>query len=489
MNEQKVTHRKEEAGYTLVAIVVVCAFCLMLTASLLEFSGTSSSTTAITNSNIKNYYEVERTINKVASWMQANSKNIVGAFSSANFDTNFDVGAPTVGTNQGSQFQVPTLIKMKSSTNAVQLTNNAFFGTSAFPTTNNIDTNAAFNAVSAFSAANFGQVSIRIIAVWARSTDGHYEPVFRIDAITGSDPQRGVHGINFIRTDLVTSTVGFGYFASNGDFVANTPNNECRSYQWAWNAGTSTWTRGASRANCIIMGSDDLTFSAKIWGHAYTQKSAGIHFTHSGAVSGTQCMDLSCHPYTLPTQVPWATNCNASNQGDINAAATTTINAGPTMASRCWRDVNIGSNRNLIIAAANTPYYFRNLSLHNNGRITFPTVGPGQKYILNVETIDGSKINGNQLVATNLAPHQLELNITGNINLTLNGTASIHAVVNCGAGSTVNLSGNFSFFGAIRCNGISAIGNAIFNYDEALGTGGALSDMKFSLYKASQRYR
>lgn len=483
---------QEESGYTLVAVVVVTAFCLILTGAMLQYSGNSSRIRTITTSNTKNYYEVEKTINSVTAWMQQNSKNLVNAFNSTNFSTNFDMGAPSIGDNVGSSFQVPTLIKMKGTNHSVQLTNNSFFGTSYFPTTTNIDTSASFNAVSAFTSQNFGNVAIRVLVVWARSTDGHYQPVFRIDAITGSDPQRGVHGINFVRSDLVFSTSGgLGYYSDLGDFQTSTPNNTCNSFQWTWNAGTSTWTRGASRTNCYLYGKDDMTFKGKIWGNVLTRKSGGLDAPSQANISGTKCQGTSCHSYTLPPQTPWATSCSGGNQGNVTAGTPTNLSSGSTRNLQCWDTITIGSNKTLNISNPDYPYYIKTLTFQNNSnsKLTFTTVGPGKKYTLYVNSFAGGSFNGNQFAATNLAPNQVELNITADGTLTMNGTAIIHGVINTTANFTVTLNGNFAFYGAIRSNAISVIGNAIFNYDEALGSGSTLSDLQFSLYKASQRYR
>ena len=101
--------------------------------------------------------------------MQSNSKNIVTAFDSTNFDLNFSIGSPSVGDNEGVHFQVPTLVKMKGTNDSAMLSNNSFFGTSAFPTTTNIDTNASFDAVSEFQNADLGEANARIVLVWALS--------------------------------------------------------------------------------------------------------------------------------------------------------------------------------------------------------------------------------------------------------------------------------------------------------------------------------
>ena len=119
----------------------------------------------------------------------------------------------------------------------------------------------------------------------------------------------------------------------------------------------------------------------------------------------------------------------------------------------------------------------------------FTTVGPGHKYTLYVDDFAGGSLNGNQFIATNLAPNQVEINLTQSVSLSVNGTATLNGVVNCNSASTASLLGTFTMYGAIRCNTISANGAATLGYDEGIGVGGVLSDIQFSLYKASQRYQ
>ena len=121
--------------------------------------------------------------------------------------------------------------------------------------------------------------------------------------------------------------------------------------------------------------------------------------------------------------------------------------------------------------------------------ITFTTVGPGHKYTLYVDNLANGSINGNQLVATNLAPHQLEIFITTNQSLTLNGTAAMNAIIVGGESALFKHLGNFTFSGALRAGAVQITGNAVMGYDEDLGTTPVLSDINFTLYKASQRYR
>src|SRR5262245_61601978 len=106
---QKVAGAPRENGYMLVAVVMILAVSLLITAGMLQASMGSSSIRTVAEKNTKNFYNVERTINTLTAWLQANSKNMVNAFNSANFATNFDLGDPVVGTNEGSAFAVPTM--------------------------------------------------------------------------------------------------------------------------------------------------------------------------------------------------------------------------------------------------------------------------------------------------------------------------------------------------------------------------------------------
>ena len=496
-NYQKIDH---QGGYVLLGVLIFLAIGLAVTIGMLQLATGTLSTRKVSDTNTENFYEVERTINAVTAWLQSNSKNIVTAFRADNFPTNFDVGSPAAGTNEGTAFAVPTLIKMKGSNTAVQLTNSSFFGSSAFPSTKNIDTNADFDVANAFEHTNFGtDVNVRLLVVWAMQTEGHYEPIFRIDAVTGgNEPEHGVHGINFIKSSLVTSASGIGYYASFGDFATANPNNECWSYQYSWNASTSSWSRGAARSNCLILGQDDMTFKSAIHGNVMTNKADGIHLS-GGSISGTKCQGPGCVTYTLPTNPTYAARCAAvtaaSKAGgslDINGGSSKVdITSGPTDAERCWRNVTIGSNKTINFATADQPYYIQNLLPQNNSNsvITFTTVGPGHKYTLYVDNLANGSINGNQLVATNLAPHQLEIFITTNQSLTLNGTAAMNAIIVGGESALFKHLGNFTFSGALRAGAVQITGNAVMGYDEDLGTTPVLSDINFTLYKASQRYR
>lgn len=487
---------KKQSGNSILGVLFIMVIGLIITAGMLRTSASTLSTRRVIESNTENFFEVEKTINAVAAWLQQNSKNIVTAFTSANFSSNFDLGDPVAGDNEGTAFAVPTMLKMSGTNNAVQLTNSSYFGSSSFPATTNIETSASFDATTAFAGADFGtNVAVRLLVVWALETDGNYQPIFRVDAITGNgDPEHGVHGINFIKSALVTSDTGIGYYADDGDFQTQTSNNECWSYQYSWNTATSTWSRGAPRSNCLITGQDDIQIKSAIHGSVMTNKYHGINLD-GGSISGTKCEGAGCVSYTLPALDEWAVSCAGQPIRDITATgddgSPTDLTSGPTRAEQCYRTVTVPSNKTIKFVTANQPYYIKSLNLQNNSnsRMRFETFGPGNKFTMYVDSFSGNKINGNQMISTNLAPNQVEVNLPKAGTLTLNGTASMNGVFIGNLDHTIKHSGNFTFYGALRSNAVEVTGNALLGYDEGLGGSPALTDINFTLYKASQRYR
>jgi hypothetical protein len=258
-----------EKGYVLLGILALTGITMMVASSMLQSSASSSKTRYVVRKDAENFYNVESSINKVTAWLQANSKNIVSVFTENGFNAYFSQDiSPSSGSNQGSAFVVPTMIKMNGSNNAVQLTNNSFFGSSAFPSTSNINSGTAFNATQSFDSTDFGNnVSVRLLLVAAQETDGNYQPVFRIDAVTGADPERGVHGINFVKSSLYTTNIGAGYYAEHASFTTGNPNNQCWSYNYTWNENSQSWSRGAPRTNCDISARSNITLKSAIHGN------------------------------------------------------------------------------------------------------------------------------------------------------------------------------------------------------------------------------
>ena len=488
MNSQlNQTVTKSQEGFMLISVIVLMALSLLMATGMVNTKATEAKIRVAGNEQTRNYQDVEDTMSKTVAWLQTNSNNIVGAFLSSNFTSNFDITAPSAGTNESSYFSVPTLVKMHGTTNSVMLSNNALFGTSAFPTTTNIVTGAAFNATTAFAAANLGNANTRIVLVWAKSTAGHYQPIFRVDTITGNSPDRGVHSFTFIYSTLATSAGGAAFYSATSPFVTNTGNNQCYSHAWTYSSGA--WSSGAQRSNCVLASNTNISVGANVGGSVLARGAV----TGSGSVSGTVCKNsVACHSLSLPTFDSWTTACGSAPIRDLSIGSNTTLSSPGNLPSQnCWRDVNIASNRTLTLNSTTFPYRFRNITFQNqsNARLAFANAASGSYYTVYVENFGGQHINGNKMFNTNNAPNQLRLNITGAGAYTMNGTAVIRADIKAPL-ATFNLLGNFNFYGGIQAVGITMTGNARIYADEALSSGSpTITGISFAQTKASQRYR
>lgn len=461
----------------------------MVTAGLMSATASHAKVRSTVKIQADSYYKVEETLSKVSAWMQQNSKYLITPFTQANYSSNFDNGSPTTGDNEGAQFAVPTMVKMKGTNDSVMLSNNAFFGTSAFPATSHLDTGTSFDAIAEFQNADFGSANARIILVWARETGGNYEPIFRLDVITGNNPDRGVHSFSYLYSTLdsnIASAVGF--YGRDGVSTLNS-NNKCASYEYTYTG--SVWNRGAVKSNCHIASDSNVSVKSQISGNVSTLLTNGITLRNpSGAVSGTQCDGAGCHGY-MPTALDtWTTTCGATNQGDLTINSDTTLTpSGSSPAQNCWRDITINPNKTLTFNSTDYEYHIRKLEIKGSAEIAFPTLPPGSEVHIYVEEVVGDKINGNMLVNTNNAPQVVKIFYTGTNTVTFNGTASIHTFFDAPYADVV-INGNFNYYGGVSAKTLVVKGNAGVYYDETNGgTIPVLSDMNFSLRKASQRYR
>ncbi|MCB0331087.1 MAG: hypothetical protein KDD70_15570 [Bdellovibrionales bacterium] len=180
-----------ETGCALLVVMILLTLGMIIGAGMTDSAGSNTKTRALVKTRSEYYYQVEETLNKTAGWLQENSKYLVDAFTEANFDNNFDLGSPSLGSNEGEHFGVFSMVKMKGTDNSVMLSNNSFFGTPAFPSVEHIDTGASFDAVASFQNADLGLANARVILIWARETADNYEPIYRVDVVTGNNPDRG----------------------------------------------------------------------------------------------------------------------------------------------------------------------------------------------------------------------------------------------------------------------------------------------------------
>ncbi|MCB0352770.1 MAG: hypothetical protein KDD64_04570 [Bdellovibrionales bacterium] len=473
--------KESEYGYTLLGVLLLLSIGLIVSAGMIDTAGSNTKTRALVKTRSEYYYQVEETLNRTVAWLQQNSKYLVSAFRGSDFTTNFDLGSPSLGSNEGEHFGVPTMVKMKGTNNSVMLSNNAFFGESAFPSLEHIDTSAAFDPISSFESADLGEANARVILVWARETDSNYEPIFRVDVVTGNNPDRGVHSFSFVYSTLVASGGDMGFYGR--DHFTTGTGNDCYSYQYVHDG--SSWSRGAPRANCPVGSDTSIFLKSKINGNAKSLTDDSITLSNPGGdVSGDMCDGAGCHGYALPVVNTWNGYCGASNNGDASISANTTWSTGG-----CWRDVSISNNKTLNLTDYENPYYFRTLDFGpNNAKVAFGTIPVDKKVTIYVEDFGNDHINGNETYNPNNAPHQVEIYYIGAEDIKLNGNADLNAMVYSPL-ANVDVQGNFNFYGGIFAKTLDVSGSARINYDEALGAVPVLSDLNFTLKKASQRYR
>jgi hypothetical protein len=504
--------RRKEEGYVMLGVIMLVALTLLVTAGMLESSSSNSKTRALVTTQAKNYYEVEESINRVVGWLQANSKNMARAFLAENYETvNFTTTAPTIGSNEAEQFHVPTMVKIKGTNQSVMLSNNDFFGTPAFPVTTNIDTGASFDAVDAFRHADLGTPNARILLVWARETAGAYEPVFRIDVITGNHPDRGVHSFSYVYANVVPGGTGSGgAFYGKYDFHMQSASCECRSKRYTYSGGA--WTMGGDGNYCEVAtnGIDDgvMYIHGKVYGYAKTLIPDGIQIQSPGNVS-SRCEGSSCHSYSITPFATWASTCPGTALGtDISIGNGTlptgnwrdvTVTGTATIPPGCYRKITINNQKQAILSGTDAPYNIQKLVWGgNNAKLSFGAIPetPVEKVVtLNVEFLDGqggnanrSALEGGKTINSNNAPHQLVVNYTGTLPLDIGGNVSIGANVTAPS-ADVTVIGTAAFFGSIKAQRLTVSGNGNLYYDEALGVVSPISDINYELKKTSQRYR
>lgn len=479
--------RKSEEGYVLIVVIVIGAVGLLFSTFLLDAATTRASTGYRLGEHSEYYYNVEETHGKVVAWLQNNSKNLVTAFLAADFNTNFDITAPTVGDNEAAFFSVPTMVKMKGTNDSPMLSNNAYFGTATFPTTTNIDTSASFDAAAEFAAADLGGANARVVLVWVRETAGNYEPIFRIDVINGNNPDRGVHSFSYVYSTFESSSIAIGFYGGSSVNL-NSKNNTCSSRTWAYSGGS--WTYGAEEANCGMVSEGVVTINGDVAGSAYSNTTDGVVIGKHGDVSGAVCEAPGCFSAVAPTVTSAASVCPAGT--DLNVNSNTVLGNAST---KCYATVDIRNNKNLTLNAYvedGYEWHFQTLDLANNAHLNFGPVPVGKTLRITVDNIVGNKFNGNQVLNSGNAPHQVEFFYSGSNTLTLNGTADLNMAFNA-PNANVNISGDFIFSGAMYANNLNVTGNATLYYDpdsfSAVSSSMVVTDLNFALRKASQRYR
>lgn len=485
--------KNKDSGYAMVAILMVMALSLLFTMGMLESSATNAKTRALVTTQADQYYKVEEAINRVVGWLQANSQNLAGLIVSSNFETAFDIGAPEIGSNEGEFFEVPSLIKLNGSDQSAILSTNEHLGESAFPMSTNIATNASWDPVASFEGTDFGDANARLLMVWARSTSGAYEPIFRIDVMTGNHPDRGVHSYSHVYTKIVPgATNRGGFYGKFALTMGNSASTTCQSLRFTYSGGE--WVKGGTSAGCFLASDATVTVAGTVAGTAgsLAQNGVVVVANKGSLVPGPECEGAGCHTFSLPTYDSWATACGSTL--DITASS-----YGGALPAGCYRDLIVNADFQLTDTSA--PYRFRKIMFQgNSNELTFGAIPEGQKVEIYVEEIDSnnvrSQITGNRIMNKNNsgasgkfnAPHQLVIHYTGTKPIDFAGTSDIYAHL-IAPTADITSTGNTDFYGGIEAQSIQITGNADYFYDENIDTINPVSDLSFELRKTSQRYR
>jgi hypothetical protein len=478
-----------ESGHLIIATLVLIALVLTIATGMIESAMSTSKTRAVVKTQSSQYYEVEKTLNATIGWMQDNSKYFATLFKKANFEANFTLGTPSFGANEGLHFESPTLVKIKGTSNTPMLTTNNFFGTDAFPNTTHITTGVAFNPITSFQSASLGSANARVMMVWARATPEGYEPVFRVDVVTGNNPDRGVHSYSYLYSSLQSTGGSVGFYGQNSVFTNNTKNS-CWSNSYTHSTVTNTWSKSADQSNCEVQSDSVMEFGSTINGNAATLATGGMIFSgSSGKVTGTKCDGPGCHSYSLPALNPYDVWSIGKTVVDVNAKS-----SNKTIAPGYYGTLQIGNNKRITFNGSGK-YYIKAVDYQGSqGEMFFPvmsgTNGDGtlKKYELTVDTINNAHLNGNRFYHNTNAPHRIEILYNGSGDFKFNGTAGVNVIFTAPA-ADVEVLGNHDFYGAIRAKSLKVTGAGKIYYDETGYVPPVLKDILFQVRKATQRYR
>jgi len=220
-----------------------------------------------------------------------------------------------------------------------------------------------------------------------------------------------------------------------------------------------------------------------------------VNLLSNGAVSGDICEGAGCHTHTLNAEPDWTTTCAGPSQGNLIISSNQDLASGPALGNQCWEVLTIQSGRTLTLTDTDNPYRFKTIYWEDSSSsiLTFPTLPADEKVTIYVDNFIPSEFTGVVLNNNNNAPRTLEINVTSTSSFKIKGSAEVRARIKA-RNADIELFENLTFHGAIESSQLLIKDNVVFNYDEGIGEGiippaPTLSDMTFSLKKASQRYR
>ncbi len=478
-----------EQGMLLVTVIIVLGLCSVVSVGMLNSSKNSAKVRNAVKLHSTRFYEVEESVHKTMVWLRENSDKMFPLYEKTKFETHFAFGDPSLGTNEGVFFKTPTMMKIAGTTKAPMLSNNDSFGTPFFP-----NPTGSFNPVNSFKSADLGPANVRLVMVWAQDATTHYEPIYRLDAMTGNNPDRGVHMYSYIFS-AVGGAAPAGFIGKN-KITTSSANSTCYSFKWVHD-GTN-WVKSAPRANCNLESEGDISLKGHIYGKVTsTGSTVSPHEKANEVCEGSSCASGASLPdpgYYPDWKKPDGSDvCPGGPYGDLNITSNTTL--GPSD-PKCYDYVKINNGKTLTLTDSVNPYGFNEIDI--SGTLKFGTIPPTEKVTIYTQEIVGYQFSGSDLVGGGPnAPHQVEIYYTsdplhttnpGN-QLLLNGGADIFAMI-YSPYAPVHVKGNFVMNGVIQALDLKVTGKAKLELAEAPSGGASTpTGVTYSVKKASQSYR
>lgn len=484
---RNIIYRREQ-GFTLIAVLVIFALAMLVTGIMLRSSRNSAHAQKIVTLNDDRFYNTEDFLGEITAWFQNNSLYLAGLFTQANYATYFVDSAPLAGDNEASSLAIPTLVKIAGSSPAdsALISNHANFGTSNFPLGLHISTAGTKDLVADFQSnfpdADNGGINIRLVLLSARHANGDYAPVFRVDAITGNTPEKGSHLFSYVSGSFVENPSGTGFYGNSSVIVSGNP--VCKSRLFSWSG--ANWNMEPEGSDCLLESQGIINLSGagiRIYGAAKTNTDAGVDNEHKISNNNSRgCEAVACHTDTLsPYTVDW---------GSLSSCSSPAVNTNTTWSTgQCYGTVTING---VVLTLSDTvnPYYMDQIIFNGAGAALAinPGSGAGNDVRVYVNKISDDYLSGKRIL-NNFAPNQFKFIYTGTDPISLTGDTDMKFHLYA-RNTSVTVSGNLEYYGAINAAGLSISGNSML-YSDGIAVGQtvkttALTDLDFRITKVYQ---
>lgn len=492
-----------ERGGAILGALILTALALLILGGTLRLLSTSIRSVKAQNARSKSFYEAERSFQLALTWLRQNSQKLVSPFTRSKFYGAFDVGPPAAGTNDTSYFSVPTRPKLNRTGRGPILVTDSLLADEAFPPSIDPATGGTFDVAAAFAAGSAGTALVRITLVEAlpqrpqgdfgdpdlghRPPQTDFEPVFRIDAMTGLF--EGAHVFGYVKGSLLYNE-GFAFYGQNSVEMRK----NCDSFE----SDTGPYGGRNRKPGCSVgsLGLVGIYRNHIVYGSVQTKGSIDSGRNWTGRVCATFepdcpdqgyiCEGSDCQVPALQSPPTWNSLC-PRNRGNLRLSRDTTLIAGSAdPRDNCWATVTLRAGVVLTLTTTAFPYHFRQVTFGRNASIVITPDTPNQRVTLNILTLPRS-VTGEQITNSANKPYQLLLKYNGTRDVALTGPAH-HFFLDAPLAPIV-IRGNTSIFGGIKAKSLTAEGNGELHYDESNRGGSLPSDMQFTLKSVGQHYR